>query len=51
MAAVIAFTAAASSRPIIATVASVSGRGSVLMVTSVSAASVPQEPAMSLQRS
>ena len=34
-----------------ARVASVSGRGSTLIVTSVIAASVPQEPAISLQRS
>jgi hypothetical protein len=44
-------TAAASSSPDISTVASVSGFGNVFSVTSVKAASVPQEPAISLQRS
>ena len=43
--------AAASSRPNTSSVASVSARGSVLIVTSVMTASVPQEPARSLQRS
>jgi hypothetical protein len=51
MAAVIARTAAASSRPSTVSVASVSAFGKVLMVTSVMAASVPNEPASSLQRS
>ena len=50
-AAAMARTAAASSRPARITVASVSGRGSTLIVTSVIAASVPKEPAMSLHRS
>ena len=51
IAAVIAATAVAGSRPRRRTVVSVSGAGSVLIVTSVMAASVPQEPATSLQRS
>ena len=51
IAAAIARWPRASSRPRTSTVASVSGRGSVLMVTSVIAASVPNEPAISLQRS
>ena len=45
------FPAAASSRPNTRMVCSVSARGSVLIVTSVMTASVPQEPARSLQRS
>ena len=48
IAAAMARTAAASSRPDTTTVACVCGRGRVLMVTVVRAASVPQEPAMSL---
>ena len=51
MAAAMARLAAASSSPDITTVASVSGLGRVFTVTSVSTASVPQEPAISLQRS
>ena len=51
MAAAMARTAAPSSSPRTITVVSVSGCGSTLMVTSVIAPSVPQEPAMSLQRS
>ena len=51
MAAVMAAIARAGSRPRTNTVASVSGRGSTLIVTSVMTASVPQEPAISLQRS
>ena len=51
IAAAIASVARASSRPATSTVSSVSGLGSVLMVTSVIAASVPNEPASSLQRS
>ena len=51
MAAAIACAARASSRPETITVASVSDFGSTLIVTSVMAASVPQEPAISLQRS
>ena len=51
MAAAMALRAVASSRLSTSTVSSVSARGSVLSVTSVMAASVPQEPARSLQRS
>jgi uncharacterized protein (UPF0261 family) len=51
IAADIAWLAWASSRPDINTVSSISGRGKTLIVTSVMAASVPNEPAMSLQRS
>ena len=51
MALVIASTALAGSRPRIRSVSSVSAAGSTLIVTSVMAASVPQEPAISLQRS
>jgi hypothetical protein len=51
MALVIAALAFPGSRPRISTVASVSGAGSTLIVTSVMAASVPHEPAISLQRS
>ncbi len=51
MAAAIALVAVASSSPSTRSVASVSALGSTLIVTSVIAASVPQEPARSLQRS
>ena len=51
IAAVMALPAVASSRPSTISVSSVSARGNVLIVTSVMAASVPQEPARSLQRS
>ncbi len=48
---VIAATAAASSRPVTSTVSSLSDFGSVLTITSVIAASVPNEPASTLHRS
>ena len=51
MAAAIAAQACASSRPSTNTVACVSGFGSTLIVTSVMAASVPQEPASTLHMS
>ena len=51
MAAAIALEALASSSPKISTVSSVSGRGRVLIVTSVITASVPNDPASTLQRS
>src|SRR3984893_15395 len=51
MAAAIAATALPGSSPRSRTVSSVSGRGSVLSVTSVRTASVPQEPTISLDRS
>ncbi len=51
MASAMAAIAFASSRPSTITVASVSARGSVLIVTSVIAPSVPYEPASNLQRS
>ena len=51
IAADIAALARAASIPSSSTVASVSGLGNVLIVTSVIAASVPNDPASSLQRS
>ena len=51
IAALIACAAFASSRPSTSSVCSVSARGSTLTVTSVIAASVPHEPAITLQRS
>ena len=51
IAADIASLARASSSPATTTLSSVSGFGSVLIVTSVIAASVPNEPASTLQRS
>ena len=51
MAIVIAAMACAGSRPRIRSVSSVSAAGSTLIVTSVMAASVPQEPAINLHRS
>ncbi len=46
-----AATARSSSRPRTASVVSVSAAGSTLKVTSVTTASVPQEPAIALERS
>ena len=51
MAAAIARAACASSRPLTMTVACVSALGSTFSVTSVMAASVPQEPASTLHMS